>query len=131
MRERLAYRAYVEFFVLELTAKKEALKSMKQFKVLRKKLEEAAFVVRNEAFDDWIMRYVDEAERPDEWTQARDLYDCYLKRAKDYGNNRADKAISKQELATFTMWGKMMGGLFSKKRRSNGQFYPLRLKKGA
>jgi hypothetical protein len=114
-----------------VTRKKEAIASMKKLKAARKKYEEAAAAVRDDAFDDWIGRYVVTADRPDEWTQARELYENYLKRAKDFGNNRGDKALAKQELATETQWGRMMGSLYPKKRRRNGWYYPLRLKQGA
>jgi hypothetical protein len=72
------------------------------------------------------------AEQPDEWTRSRLLYESYLRRAKDYGNNRADKELSKQTLAPETMWGKLMGARFPNKRRTrHGWYYPVRLKKGA
>lgn len=104
---------------------------MKKLKAARKKAQDLGAVVRDEAFDDWIRRFVVNAERPDEWTQAALLYANYLNQAKNYGLNRGDKALSKEELATETRWGMMMGSLFTKKRRAKGWYYPLRLKQGA
>lgn len=102
-----------------------------KLKAARRKVADLNHVLRENAFDDWIRRFVVTAERPDEWTQARTLYENYLKRAKDYGNNRGDKRLSRETLASETQWGKMMGSVFSKVRRRNGWYYPLRIKKGA
>lgn len=110
---------------------KRAQGSFAKLKTARKKVEELSVSVRDEGFDDWVRRYLVTADQPSEWTQSRTLYENYIKRAKDFGNNRADKALSKQELATETQWGKMMGSLFTKKRRGKGWFYPMRLKQGA
>ena len=105
---------------------------MTNLKAARKTMNEMGAVVRDEAFDYWRESYVVEAERPDEWTQAAVLYENYLKRAKEYGNNRGDKKLAKQELATETRWGKMMGSQYPTKRRTRvGWFYPVRLKRGA
>ena len=87
--------------------------------------------MRDEAFDDWIRRCVVNAERPDQWTQARTLYANYAKRAAEYGSNRGHRALLEQAIATETQWGKMMGSLFPKKRRASGWFYPVLLKRGA
>lgn len=138
MRERLG-RLDVTFRWLDVsnrTKKKEpeeALGAMnlKKLKAARKKALDLAAVVRSDAFEDWVDKFVVEAERPDEWTRARVLYENYLQRTKDYGWNRPDKPVVKEELATETQWGKMMGSRFAKKRRRNGWYYPLRLKQGA
>ena len=117
---------------LKVTPDRKPLKSMTKLKAARKKALELGAVVREEAFDDWLNRHVVKAERPDEWTQSRVLYENYLKRAKDYGQNRPDKRLAKEELATETRWGKMMGAQFpNKKRTRDGWFYPIRLKRGA
>lgn len=121
----------VRFWVLKVTPTKEPIKSMVKLKAARKKLEELAEVVRTEAFSDWISSGVVRAERPDEWTRAAELYEGYVRHAGKYGNNRHDKRLATEELATLTAWGKMMGSLFPKKRRPGGQYYPLRLKKSA
>lgn len=105
---------------------------MNKLKAARKKVDMLADVIRSEAFDAWISSGVVKAERPDEWTQARDLYGAYLRHAAKYGNNRNDRRLSTEQLATETAWGKMMGSLFpSKKRRRDGWYYPVRLKRGA
>ena len=115
-----------------VTEKKEAIKAMKDLKAARNKMKKLASVVTEEAFTWWHDTYLKEAERPDNWTQSAVLYEHYLKFAKDYGNNRNDKRLSKEELASITTFGKMMGNLHPNKRRSRaGWFYPVRLKRGA
>lgn len=96
----------------------------------RAKAEELAGAVRNAAFDDWIRCCVVAAKRPDEWTQARTLYENYVAYAQRFGRNRSQRALSVQELATITQWGRMMATLFPKKRRRAGWYYPLRCKRG-
>ncbi len=55
-----------------------------------------------------------------------------LKRARAYGSNRWERALWKLELATETRFGLLMRDAgFTKKRRRQGWFYPVRLKKGA
>lgn len=105
--------------------------NLKKLKAARKKVEEYSAVLRTAAFDDWVRRCLIEAENPREWTRAAPLYESYLRHAAIYGTNRSDKRLVKEELATETAWGKMMGSLFGKKRRRAGQYYPLRLKRGA
>jgi hypothetical protein len=105
--------------------------SMKKLKDARKKMMKLAEVVRDEAFNYWLDQWVKPAQRPDEWTQASVLYENYLKRAKEYGNNKGDKRLSKDERATETQWGKMMGSLYQKKRRAGGNYYPVKLNRGA
>ncbi|MBS1834911.1 MAG: hypothetical protein JST65_19485 [Acidobacteria bacterium] len=121
----------IDVSVQQATQKPPQAMTLTKLKAARKKAQDLATTVRSDAFDDWISTYVVTAERPDEWTQARTLYENYLKRAKDYGWNRPDKRVAKEELATETQWGRMMGSLFTKKRRRNGWYYPLRLKQGA
>lgn len=104
--------------------------SLEKLKGVMKKAEELRADVRNDAFDDWVRRCVVTAQEPTEWTQARILYENYLAHAKTYGNNRADRALSVQELATETQWGRMMATLFPKKRRRAGWYYQLRCKRG-
>ena len=96
----------------------------------RAKAEELAGVVRHAAFDDWVRRCVVNIKEPSEWTQARTLYESYLTHAKTYGRTRTHRALSVQELATETQWGRMMATMFPKKRRSAGWYYPLRCKRG-
>lgn len=110
--------------------RKKGKTAFTKLKAARNKVDELATVVRNDAFDDWVRRCLVEAQQPSEWTQSRELYENYVKRAKEYGNNRADKALLRQELATETQWGKMMGSVFTKKRRTKGWYYPIRLKQG-
>jgi hypothetical protein len=133
-RKRLAlkWESIPRLVRVKIAPDRGSLPSMKSLKAARKKLQVAATVVRDEAFNDWIGRCVVSAERPDEWSQARDLYESYLRQAKSYGINRGDKRLAKEELATETQWGKMMGSLYpNKKRRRNGWYYPVRLKRGA
>lgn len=113
---------------------KEALPraDFKKLKAARRKVEVLADAVRSAAFDDWLRRNVVIAQRPDEWTRSRELYEGYVRHAGKYGNNRGDKRLATEELATETAWGKMMGSVFpTKKRRRRGWYYPVRLKKGA
>lgn len=110
---------------------KPATTNLKKLKAARKKVEEYSAVLRTDAFDDWVRRCTETAEQPREWTRAALLYESYVRHAKTYGTSRPDKRFAKEELATETAWGKMMGSLFSKKRRRAGQYYPLRLKRGA
>lgn len=119
------------FRFFKVTPTREPIKSMVKLKAHRKKLARLAEVVRTEAFDDWVASSVVTAQRPDEWTQARELYEGYVRHAGKYGNNRGDKRLATEVLATETAWGKMMGSLFNKARRRGGWYYPVRLKKGA
>lgn len=106
--------------------------NFKKLKAARTKVLKLGDAVRDEAFDDWVRRCVVMAEQPREWTQASVLYSSYLRQAKDYGFNRGDKRLAKEELATETRWGRMMGSVFpTKRRRRNGFYYPVRLKRGA
>ena len=109
----------------------ERAKTVTKLRAARRKAEELGAVVRQDAFDDWVKRCVKAAERPDEWTQARDLYESYLKHVVRFGHSRTARGHSKEEAATETRFGKMMRSLFTARRRSRGYFYPLRLKKGA
>lgn len=133
MRERLARKwAGISLRFIQVTPIREPIKAMVKLKAARKKVEQLGEVVRSEAFDEWIATSVVRAERPDEWTQARELYEGYLRHARRYGNNRADRSLATEELATETGWGKMMGSLLpNKKRRRGGWYYPVRLKRGA
>lgn len=139
-RELLGWPSGTNVGKMRVTERKDKLESMAELKAarkklnlrdLRKKVQELGAVVRDEAFDDWLERCLVNAQRPDEWTQARDLYENYLKQAKDYGNNRADRGLSKAELATETRWGRMMGEVYLKRRKAGGNYYPVRLKRDA
>jgi len=96
----------------------------------RAKAEQLSGAVRDAAFEDWIRRCVVDAERPDEWTQARTLYENYLAHAQRFGRTRDQRAQSVLALATLTQWGRMMATQFTKKRRGAGWYYPLRCKRG-
>lgn len=106
----------------------EALSKLKQ---ARRRADQLAAVVRDDAFDDWVRRCVAHATKPNEWTQAQALYSSYVRHVARYGSNNGDRAASKLAAATETRFGLMMGSLFPKVRRARGQYYPLRLKKGA
>lgn len=98
----------------------------------RKEVAEIADYVRDDAFDDWVSCCVVEAKTPDEWTQARDLYENYIAHAQHFGRNRGQRKQSVQALATETQWGRMMGALgdvVAKKRRASGMYYSLRCKR--
>lgn len=97
----------------------------------RAKAEELIGTVRSAAFDDWLRRCVLEAKEPNEWTQARTLYESYINHAKHFGDNRSQQKQSVLALATETQWGRMMATMFPKKRRSAGWYYPLKCKRGA
>lgn len=97
----------------------------------RKRVEEMATAVRTDAFNSWVECSVVTADTPADWTPARALYDSYLRHAKIFGRNRAQKGLAQQVLATETTFGRMMTTLFPKTRRTNGIYYPLRLKKDA
>lgn len=97
----------------------------------RNRVEQMATAVRTDAFNDWVRRCVVTADAPSEWTPARDLYTSYLSHAKGYGRNRTQRAHAQQVLATETTFGRMMTTLFPKTRRTNGIYYPLRIKRGA
>lgn len=102
--------------------------SHSRLQAARRKVEILAAAVRDEAFDDWVRRELEPARDPREWTVARTLYESYVSIAATYGGSRAARRNSRLELATETRWGKMMGSLFSKKRRESGWYYPLRVK---
>lgn len=128
---RLKYGS-LDYRVVRVTAPRPKIDSMTKLKALRKKAAEAGDTVRSEAFDDWISRCVLTAQKPDEWTLASVLYASYLRQAGKYGSNMGDRRLATDQLATQTRWGRMMGSLFpNKQRRGRGQFYPVRIKKGA
>ena len=103
-----------------------------KLKAAAKKAQDLRVAVRDDAFDEWVRRCTLDAANPSEWTQAVQLYASYLRRAKAYGWNRADKRLSKRELATETRFGILMRDVgFVKTRRAKGWFYPVRLKQGA
>lgn len=132
MQDRLGLPSGIWAHNLQVTPKREKLPSMLKLKAARRKLAELADTVRDEAFEYWLNQYIVTAERPDEWTRSGLLYENYLKHAKEYGNNRTDKKLVKAELATETRFGKLMGSRFpEKRRRRDGWFYPVRLKRGA
>jgi hypothetical protein len=134
MRKRLELTRGPSVFLktVKVTPDREKLVSMTKLKNARKKVKELGAVVRDEAFDDWLGKCVVIAQTPEEWTQAAVLYASYIKHASRYGNNRGDKALAKEELATETAWGKMMGAAYpNKKRRARGWYYPARPKRGA
>lgn len=105
--------------------------SFGKLRTARRKAEQLADVVRDEAFDDWVRRCLVVAHRPDEWTRASELYENYLKRASRHGGSRSARALSREAVASETRWGRMMGSLFVKTRRAKGWYYPVRLKRGA
>lgn len=105
---------------------------LEKLKAARKKADELREAVRDDAFDEWVRRYLVPAELPSDWTQAATLYANYLERANTYATNRVDRSIVKLELATETRFGLLLRDAgFTKKRRSKGWYYPVKLKQGA
>jgi hypothetical protein len=130
-RHRLKFGS-VGMRAVQVTEVRPKIQSLTKLRAARKKAWLLGDAVRSEAFDDWISRCVISAQRPTEWTQASVLYESYLRQAGGYGSNRGDRRLAIEELATETRWGKMMGALFpNKRRRRQGWYYPVRLKKGA
>ncbi len=128
--------------LLGKTPKTKEQKDMAKLRDARNKLRKAGDVVRTNMFNDWLDRCVVKAEDRRQWTQSRLLYQSYVRHAKAYGPSLeegekatvTDRMVAREEMATETTWGKMMGSLFpNKERRSrpNGWHYPLRLKQGA
>ena len=105
--------------------------ALTKLQAARRKADQLADAARDEAFDDWVRRCLKTAERPDEWSPARALYESYLRHVGRYGSSRSARSLSRQVAATETRFGKMLGSLFHKSRRARGWFYPVRLKKGA
>ena len=106
-------------------------KSVSKLQAAHRKVEELASVVRDEAFDDWVRRYLKPAVDGSEWTQSTLLYENYCKQARLYGDSASRRAVAKQVLASQTQWGKMMGSVFEKGRKRGGYFYPVKLQHGA
>lgn len=117
-----------ELFESDLLRREKAT-TLSALQQARAKAEELASAVRDDVFDDWVRRCVADAQLPDEWTQARVLYENYIAHARRYGENRAQRAQSVLVLATETQWGRMMATLFPKKRRRAGWYYPLRCRR--
>lgn len=116
--------------VIKITDRRDKHVAMTKLKAARKRVTDLAAVVRDEVFEDWIERCVVVANRPDEWTRSRALYDAYVAQAPEFGVNRTERSLARQEIATETQWGRMMGSLFpNKKRRRDGWYYPVRLKR--
>jgi hypothetical protein len=133
MRKRLALiRGPLIRFTRIKVSNKKSLPSMTKLRAARKRARDLGCDVRDEAFADWINRCVVIAQRPDEWTQAKVLYEGYVRHASRYGVTNGDKALAKEELATATRWGKMMGAAYpNKQRRASGWYYPVTPKRGA
>jgi hypothetical protein len=105
---------------------------LEKLKAARRKADELRLAVRDDAFDEWVRRYLVAAEVPKDWTQAAVLYANYLERASTYGTHRVDRSIVKLELATETRFGILLRDAgFTKNRRSKGWYYPVKLKQGA
>lgn len=106
--------------------------TMVKLKAVRKKLLALSDMAREEAFDYWIGQHVAAARQPDEWTRSALLYENYLKHAVEYGRTNADKKLATIERATETRFGKLMSARYpEKRRRRDGWYYPVRLKRGA
>jgi hypothetical protein len=105
-----------------------------KMRAARREMEKLKPLVRDAAFEYWLRRYVQRAERRSEWTQATPLYENYIKHAAECGGNGGETAILKSEVASDTRFGILLreAGFASERRsRPNGNYYPLRLKQGA
>lgn len=105
-----------------------------KMRAARREMEALKPLVRDAAFEYWLRRYVVSVEHRSEWTQATPLFESYCAHAAECGANRGDTAILKLELASETRFGILLREAgFPRDRRSrpNGNYYPLRLKKGA
>ncbi len=110
----------------------EVERAFSELRKARTKVEKAAGHVTDLVFREWVQSCVLPAQRPDEWTQARVLYENYLLHAKTIGRNRSQRREVVLELATETQWGRMMAAVpFTKKRRTAGWYYPLRAKRSS
>jgi len=122
--------------------KTQEQKDMAKLRDARNKVRKLGNTVRTNMFNDWLDRCVVKVEDRRQWTRARDLYESYVRHARQYGPSledgekatKTDQKVAREEMSTETAWGKMMGSLFpNKERRSrpNGWHYPVRLKQGA
>lgn len=122
--------------------KTQEQKDMAKLRDARNKVRKLGDTVRTNMFNDWLDRCVVKVEDRRQWTRARELYDSYVSHARQYGPSLrdgetatvTDRMVAREEMATETAWGKMMGSLFpNKQRRSrpNGWHYPVRLKRNA
>ncbi len=115
----------------QLVERKKKDKPFTDLQRARQKVEQLATAVRTNAFNEWVDCCTAPAKTPDEWTLARELYASYLRHAQAHGRNRMQRGLSQEVLATETAWGRMMGTMFPKTRRTHGVYYPLRIKRGA
>lgn len=122
--------------------KTQEQKDMAKLREARNKVRKLGDVVRSNMFNDWLDRCVVKAEDRRQWTRSTELYASYVSHARQYGPSLkdgekatvTDRMVAREEMATLTAWGKMMGSLFpNKERRSrpNGWHYPVRLKRDA
>ncbi|MEQ1685760.1 MAG: hypothetical protein ABL916_19105 [Burkholderiaceae bacterium] len=97
----------------------------------RDKAAEAAGWVQDMYFRNWLLRNVERATTPAEWTKARVLYEDYCKNARFYGKDWHEEAAVEQTLPTETRWGRMMATLpdVAKQRRGEGMYYALTLQR--
>lgn len=118
----------------EAKAFKKRNRTFTELQQTRAKAEQLSFVVRDDAFSDWIRRCTTLATMPAEWTLASTLYASYVRHAQGYGRTRPQVKKSRLAIATVTAWGRMMATLAAdipKTRRTKGWYYALRLKRGA
>lgn len=96
----------------------------------RKKAAMYAGWYRDDVFDSWVRKFLVIADDPRQWTQSQVLYDNYAKAAalKEAGSARSEMGMTaRSEIATQTQWGLMMATKFTKKRRTKGWYYPVRI----
>lgn len=120
-------------------SKTQEQKDMAKLRDARNKVRKLGDTVRTNMFNDWLDRCVVKAEEPREWARASDLYASYVRHARQYGPTAhpdkkgtvTDRMVAREEMSTETGWGRMMAGVSTKTRRASGNYYPLRLKRGA
>lgn len=113
-----------------LTIKERAKWKLTPLMAARKEAENYAGWYRDDVFDSWVRVFLAPAEDPRQWTQARVLYEHYVKAAslKDVGGPRTKLGKhARQEIASETQWGLMMATKFIKRRRTRALFYPVRI----
>jgi len=115
-----------------LPIKERARRKLTPLMEARRTAEMLAGWYRDDVFDSWVRVFLVPAEDPRQWTQARVLYEHYVKAAslKEAGGAKSKLGKhARQEIASETQWGLMMATKFIKKRRTRAFFYPVRLKR--
>ena len=113
-----------------LPFKERAKQKLSPLMDARRKAQLLAGWYQDDVFDSWARKFLVVADDPRQWTQAQVLYESYVKAATlaEAGGARTNVGKTAREtIATQTQWGRMMATKFTKKRRSRGWFYPVRI----